>query len=105
MTTRESIYKSVLRSIIFKKNSGFRKVRERIEERYGKYIEENQCPLCGKRFRSRMGLWVHLIESGHLELIINNLVNHGHYLIWDYKNGDVIDPLTGEVVSRIYVPR
>jgi len=101
LTTRTAIYKSVLRSIVFNKKSGFKNIEERIRSEYKEYLSEKQCPVCGKRFDSGLALWNHLLLTRHLDIIVDELLRR-QYLIWDYRSGEIIDPITGEVVERIY---
>lgn len=87
---------------MFGKRSGFRNIENKIEKEYGEYIKEKQCPVCGKRFSSGLALWNHMYISKHLDIIVDELLRTD-YSIWDYKSGEIIDLITGEVVDRTYV--
>jgi len=105
---RKHYIMSVIKAIVFNKRTPFTRIKKRVERLYGKYLERKQCPICGKRFRSNHRLLSHLYRSPCgmiLAVIYEGIYGSGEIgtQIWDYKRGEIVDKISGEVVERIYV--
>jgi len=106
---KEGIYYNVIKAILFNKPVVYTSLPRLMKYRgLVDDLREMRCPYCKKKFKSKQCLLGH-IKNVHLSEIIDMIENPRptqptRILVWDYRTGDVIDALTGEVVDRIYLP-